>query len=87
MRTHRSPLSPPEAPERATLFHPEAATPHSGLRLAVAARSRQPPLVLHRSRATIEDMAWRPATLVVPLFPTATSGRDRILAMPPKRSW
>jgi hypothetical protein len=37
-------------------------------------------------RADIEAVPMRSAPLVVPLFRTATSGRDRAPAMPPKRS-
>jgi len=49
-------------------------------------RSRQSPSALQRSRANIEDVPRRWATLVVQLFRMETRGRDRAPAMPAKHS-
>jgi hypothetical protein len=47
-------------------------------------RSRRSPSALQRSRTNTEAVPRRPATPVVQLFQTATSGHDRGPAMPPK---
>jgi hypothetical protein len=74
----------PTAPAVTCLLRPPLLTRVRGV--LWAGRSRRSLSALQRSRANLEGVPWRAATGVVPCFGTATSGRDRVPAMLPKRS-